>query len=201
MPREQATRIADDLLAGKRSVLLAGTAGEGKSCIVAQVVERLGESLTPHIVLSMDELTDVISAAELGERLGLPASPAIVLGQMSAGRRAVLCIDQLDALSSVSGRNVHQRQLLEELIQQAERYPELRLFLACRSFDLEHDDALLGLVNGEPADGASSRCGTPKHRRRARRPRYRGSRRDCALGLADRAVADTITPLSLSRLR
>ena len=150
MPRAQARRITDDLLAGKRSVLLAGTAGEGKSCIVAQVGERLGEALTPHIVLSMDELGDVISAAELGERLGLPASPAIVLGQMAAGSRAVLCIDQLDALSSVSGRHVQQRQLLEELIQQAARYPELRLFLACRSFDLEHDDALLGLVRDEP---------------------------------------------------
>ena len=160
IPREQARHIADDLLTGDQSLLLAGAAGEGKSCIVAQVLELLSERQIPHIVLSMEELDGIISSAELGDHLGLPASPAIVLGQMSVGGRAVLCIDQLDALSSVSGRNVQQRQVLEELncgssspaapsIQQASRYPELRLLLACRSFDLEHDDALLGLVSGE----------------------------------------------------
>ena len=149
IPREQARHIADELLTGDHSLLLAGTAGEGKSCIVAQVLELLSESRIPHIVLSVDELEGVISTAELGERLGLPASPAIVLGQMSDGGRAVLCIDQLDALSSVSGRNVQQRQVLEELIQQATRYSGMRLFLACRSFDLEHDDVLLGLVSGK----------------------------------------------------
>ena len=149
IPREQARHIADDLLTGSHSLLLAGTAGEGKSCIGRAGCRLLSESSIPHVVLSMDELEGVISTAELGERLGLPASPAIVLGLMSAGGSAVLCIDQLDALSSVSGRNVQQRQVLEELIQQASRYPELRLLLACRSFDLEHDDALLGLVSGE----------------------------------------------------
>ena len=149
IPREQARHIADDLLTGDQSLLLAGAAGEGKSCIVAQVLDLLSERQIPHIVLSMEELDGVISTAELGKRLGLPASPAIVIGQISAGGRAVLSVDQLDALSSVSGRNVQQRQVLEELIQQVSRYPELRLLLACRSFDLEHDDALLGLVSGE----------------------------------------------------
>ena len=103
----------------------------------------------PHLALSMDELDGVLSSADLGDRLGLPASPAIVLGQMSVGRRAVLCIDQLDALSFVAGRNVQGRELLDELISQASRYPDLRILLACRAFDLEHDAALLGLVSGE----------------------------------------------------
>ena len=148
--RRQAKEITEDLLSSDQSVLLAGKAGEGKSCIVAQTLDLLSEQQSPHMVLAMDDLDGVISTAELGRRLGLPASPAIVLGQMSAQRGAVLCIDQLDAISSVSGRNVRQRQVLEELIHQASRYPRLRLLLACRSFDLEHDDALLGLVGGEP---------------------------------------------------
>ncbi len=151
IPRDQATVIVDALTARSESLLLAGRAGEGKSCIVAQVLEKLASAGIPHLALSMDELNGVISSADLGRRMDLSASPAIVLGQLSAGEPAVLCIDQLDALSVVSGRNVQGRRLLEELLQQASRYPKLRVLLACRSFDLEHDDVLRGLVNGESA--------------------------------------------------
>ena len=147
--RSQATAIVKELTTGEQSLLLAGSAGEGKTCIMAQVIEELDEADTPYLVLSMDALDDVISSTDLGDRMGLPASPAIVLGQMSAGRRAVLCIDQLDALSLVSGQNVRGQELLEELLSQASRYPELRVLLACRAFDLEHDAALSGLVSGE----------------------------------------------------
>ena len=151
IPRDQVTDIVDTITTGAESLLLAGRAGEGKSSIVAQVLERVNEAGVTYLALSMDELGGVVSSADLGGRLGLPASPAIVLGEMSAGNRAVLCIDQLDALSFVSGRNVQGHQLLEELIQQASRYPELRLLLACRSFDLDHDDALRSLVSGQSA--------------------------------------------------
>ena len=151
IPRDQVTDIVDTITKGAESLLLAGRAGEGKSSILAQVLDRVREAGVTYLALSMEDLDGVISSADLGGRLGLPASPAIVFGEMSAGNRAVLCIDQLDALSFVSGRNVQGHQLLEELIQQASRYPELRLLLACRSFDLDHDDTLRSLVSGQSA--------------------------------------------------
>ena len=151
IPRDQVTALVDALATGAESLLVAGRAGEGKSSIVAQVIEEVGEAGVTYLALSMDELDGVISSAELGERLGLPASPAIVLGKMSAAGRAVLCIDQVDAISFASGRNVQGHQLLEELIRQASRYPNLRLLLACRSFDLDHDDTLRSLASGQSA--------------------------------------------------
>ena len=39
--------------------------------------------------------------------------------------------------------------MLDELIAQASRYPQLRILLACRSFDLDHDASLSALVSGE----------------------------------------------------
>ena len=147
--RSQATTVAEELMAGEQSLLLAGAAGDGKSCLVAQVIDELREARVPHLALSMDEVDGVVSSTDLGHKLGLPASPAIVLGQIAAGSRAVLCIDQLDALSFVSGRNVQGRQLLDELLSQASRYPELRILLACRAFDLDHDPSLLELVSGK----------------------------------------------------
>ena len=57
------------------SLLLAGRAGEGKSSIMAQVIEKLDEAGVTYLALSMDELDGVISSADLGNRWGLPASP------------------------------------------------------------------------------------------------------------------------------
>ena len=149
IPRTQTAAIVEELITGGQSLLLAGSAGEGKTCLVAQVLKAFHEAAVPYLALSMDELEGIVSSADLGERLGLPASPAIVLGQMSGGSRAVLCIDQLDALSFVSGRNVQGREVLDELILQALRYPQLRILLACRSFDLDRDASLSRLVSGE----------------------------------------------------
>ena len=149
IPRSQAAAIVQALTTGEQSLLLAGSAGEGKTCLMAQVLKKFSDTNVPHLVLSMEELEGIVSSADLGQRMGFPASPVIVLGKMSAGGRAVLCIDQLDALSFVSGRNVQGREVLEELVVQATRYPELRILLACRAFDLDRDASLSALVSVE----------------------------------------------------
>ena len=150
LPRSQATTISRALVAGEPSVLLVGSAGEGKSCLMAQVIQDLRGAGIQHLVVSMDELEGVVSSVDLGRRIGLPASPAIVLGQMAGGSRGVLCVDQLDAVSSIKGRNVQGQRVLDELVEQVSNLPQLRLLLACRSFDLEGDDSLSSLVRGDP---------------------------------------------------
>ncbi len=150
IPRSQAASIAEKLTTGDHSLLLAGSAGEGKTCLLAQVIGHLEEADVPHLALSMDELEGIFSPAVLGQGMGLPASPAVVLGQISAGRRAVLCIDQLDATSFVSGRNAQGQKLLDELVTQVSRYPQMLMLLACRSFDLDVDDSLSALIRADP---------------------------------------------------
>ena len=149
VPRSQAAAIAEKLTTGEHSLLVAGSAGEGKTCLLAQVVGHLQDAGVPLLALSMDELEGVFSSAVLGHGMDLPTSPATVLGQFSAGRRAVLCIDQLDAISFVSGRNAQGQKLLDELVVQVSRYPQLRMLLACRSFDLDGDNSLSDLVHGD----------------------------------------------------
>ncbi len=149
IPRSQVTDIVKELTTGDQSLLLAGSAGDGKTCVVAQVIEELRAADVPHLAISMDELGGVARSAQLGQQMGLPSSPAIVLGQMAAGRRAVLCIDQLDAISFVSGRNPQGKRVLDELVAQVSRYPQLRMLLACRSFDLDGDSSLSSLVRGD----------------------------------------------------
>ncbi len=146
--RHQARSIADDLIHGEQSLMLSGNAGVGKTCVLAQVTEILTGEEIPYLAISIDAIEGALSSTDLGRKLGLPTSPATVLGEIAEGHRAILCVDQVDALSFVGGRNPQGHQILEELIGETKNYPNLLILLACRSFDLENDRILKGLVEG-----------------------------------------------------
>lgn len=61
----------------------------------------------------------------------------------------MLVVDQLDALSVVSARNQAAWGVFNELLDEAGSYPNLRLLLACRSFDLDRDPRLRALVTDQ----------------------------------------------------
>jgi hypothetical protein len=139
--REEADQTFSHLLDGRR-VLLAGGAGAGKSAIVAQVVQRARRKGWPVLVLAADRFPSADTVHRLGAELGLPDSPATVLGGRAAGGNALLVVDQLDAVSVVSGRHPERLGLVSELLTQAASYPRLYVVLACRRFDLDNDREL-----------------------------------------------------------
>ena len=148
--RDESTAAYAALLGNGKSVMLEGTAGGGKSCILAQVVRQLDDQNIPALVVRLDRLTeDDQSAQMIGTRRGLPESPTITLGEFAGDQPSVLCIDQLDALSIVSARHQSAWGAFNELLDEAEGYPNMRVLFACRSFDLEQDGRLRALV----ADG------------------------------------------------
>lgn len=148
IPRTEAATIAKELREknGKLAQLVVGSAGRGKSCVLAQVVRELEIAQVPLIAIRLDNLPSLNSTRALGQEFELPDSPAVVLAGLSRGRRAVLLVDQLDAMSVVSGRNADLWQTFEELLQEVAQHPNLRLLLACRAFDLEHDPRLSRLI-------------------------------------------------------
>ena len=140
------TTLVDD---GK-SVMLEGTAGGGKSCVLTQVLSQLAGDNVPCLVIRLDRLTEAdMSAQAIGTRRGLPDSPTITLGEFASDRPSVLCLDQLDALSLVSARQQWAWSALSELLDEASRYPTMRILFACRSFDLEQDARLRALAADE----------------------------------------------------
>ena len=144
--RESAAAITT-LLGDSKSVMLEGTAGGGKSCALAQVLDQLAAQDVPSLVVRLDRLTeDDQSAQAIGTRRGLPDSPVITLGELAGDRPAVLCIDQLDALSFVSARQQWAWSAFNALRDEARAYPNMRLLFSCRSFDLEQDARLRALV-------------------------------------------------------
>ena len=108
--------------------------------MLADVVERLANSGVPVLPVRFDQLPgDIVSTADLGRKLQLPESPALVLPGLSEGRLCVLVVDQLDAVSIASGRRAELWSLFEQLLREAERFPNMSLLVGCREFDLEHD--------------------------------------------------------------
>lgn len=150
LPRPEAATVFDSLDGGRR-VVLAGAAGAGKSVVSAQTITRARDEGWPVFVLSADRLPDVTTTAQLGAELGLPDSPVVVLAGVAAGSDALLVIDQLDAVSIVSGRQPERLGLVTDLLREARSHPGLRVLLACRQFDIDNDRALRSVAHDHTA--------------------------------------------------
>jgi hypothetical protein len=141
LPRVEAEQAFRHLAEGRR-VLLAGGAGHGKSVVAAQVIAHARREGWPTLVLAADRLPAVDTVNQLGDALNLPDSPATVLAAVAAGGDALLVIDQLDAVSVVSGRHPERLGVVTDLLSQATSHPRVRVLLACRQFDLDNDREL-----------------------------------------------------------
>lgn len=129
--------------AGSPCVIVEGAAGVGKSCVVSRLLSRLQEAGIPHLVVRMDDAVSLTTTREFGQKLhSLSQSPAVVLAGVADGRRSVLVVDQVDAVSEYSGRDHRLFDLFAALAHEAESYPNMRLLLSCRTVDLEHDHRL-----------------------------------------------------------
>lgn len=126
---------------GPGIVILSAAAGMGKSVVVRQVTEQLALQCLI-LPLRLDTLSVAATSAELGQHMGLRGSPVQVLGHLAAGDRAVLVIDQMDAVSDVSGRYGRGFEAVAEMLAELAAHPNVRLLIACRQFDLEVDRRL-----------------------------------------------------------
>lgn len=134
--------VLGGLQAGAGVVLVAGTAGIGKSAIIADVIDRLRSDGTLHLAFRVDQAGAVATLDELGaQTVGTADNPVVILEQLAANKRAVLIVDQADAVSEVSGRIAELRRVVLELVRKAALYPRVQLVFACRTFDLENDHA------------------------------------------------------------
>lgn len=127
---------------GARHMVLAAAAGVGKSCVVAQLIDLLAAREIPCAVVRLDQHGEARNTREMGRRLDLPSSPAVVLAGIAEGKPCVLLVDQFDALSQVSGRYPHLWDVFAALLDEAEVCENMRLVVACREFDLQHDPRL-----------------------------------------------------------
>lgn len=154
--REVANSLVSRLGPTSVEIVLTGKAGVGKTGCVIEVVDLLGAQGTPVLALRLDRLQSATSTKDLGVRLDLEESPVLVLAAavVATGRPGVLIIDQLDAVSTMSGRASDALDIVEQLFLEARgvraRSP-IHVVVVCRAFDWKNDARLRQLIPDEQA--------------------------------------------------
>ena len=146
--RPEAKQIRDRMHA-QPAVLVEGDAGAGKSDVLLQLVQDLDDAAVPHLVFRLDRWQPTDSPEDLGAQMKLPVSPTAALAMASHGRLCVLVIDQLDAVSTTSGRQSQFLDCVNLMVRSASTLPNMRVVLACRSFDMRNDARLRALVSSK----------------------------------------------------
>ncbi len=151
LQRPAADQVLERLTGTGSDTVLTGRAGSGKTACAIQIVESLRERGTPVLVLRLDRLHPHLTTVQLGEHLGLEESPALVIAAAAAaaGGHGVLIIDQLDAISSLSGRTSGAFELVEQLLLEARGLrpsAHIHTVVVCRAFDWENDSGLRQLI-------------------------------------------------------
>ena len=146
--RTESTDLADRLRSSDTPVtMVVGAAGAGKSGVLWQSVQELeAEEHWPILAFRLDRLESMASTSDLGHQLGLGVSPVTALAAVAAGGPCLLVVDQLDAVSFASGRLPSGFNTVVDLIREAAAFPQMRVLLACRAFDVDNDHRIRQLV-------------------------------------------------------
>ena len=148
IPRVETCKLVDLIGNAERPsvVLLTGVAGSGKSGVVREFIEQLADLGIPHLAFRIDHRLDCASPKALGKAItDRNESPVVTLKGLSPDQLSVLIVDQVDAVSEVSGRKGAVKRAILTLIDNARSVAGIVLIFACRTFDLESDQRLKAL--------------------------------------------------------
>ena len=158
IPRSSTQELLNKIKKNKSGgdYILIGKAGGGKTGCVIECVEALRKSEKPVAVLAfrLDRIAPVSSTKELGECLGLEESPGFVLATAAEAMlgEAVLIVDQLDFVSTTSGRSPEFFDVVEKLLIEVRGWRnklKIHIVVVCREFDLNNDHRLRRLLAKE----------------------------------------------------
>ena len=155
VPRSASETLLSRLDVTASDSVVTGKAGGGKTACAIEVAEGLRARGQPVLAFRLDRIpSSVHTTTDLGRYLDLEESPVLVLAAAAAAARqpGVLIVDQLDAVSTVSGRSFPAFDLVERLIQEArgmEVRATIHTVVVCRSFDWKNDPGLRSLLPEE----------------------------------------------------
>lgn len=127
--------------AGKRSILLTGLPGSGKTCVMLnlqEVLEQRAQSCTDLVPLFIQsrEFADLATAQER-QAQGLPEQWVEQAARLAEDAHVVVVIDSLDVLSIAREHSVLTYFLSQ--IDQLLLIPNITVITACRDFDRKYD--------------------------------------------------------------
>lgn len=139
--REEAAEAIESLVTGSmRIAIVHGKAGIGKTGVIAQVAKTQQSNGWTVLAFRMDRLDPTKRLIKFGKQLlGRECSPVAALAAVSGERDSLLVIEQLDAISTTSGRNSEFFYVVDQMIREANLYPRMRVMVGCRTFDFHND--------------------------------------------------------------
>ncbi len=151
VPRQATKTLLSRLGDTATESVMTGRAGCGKTMCVVEVVDALRERSAPVLAFRLDRFVSASTTADLGELLDLEESPIPVLAAAveATGRPGVLIVDQLDAVSTTSGRTSAAFDLVEQLLLEARGLRAravIHVVVVCREFDWENDPRMRRLL-------------------------------------------------------
>ena len=149
VPRTASQSVLEGV--GNSATVLVGKAGSGKTACAVEIVEGLLGRGREVLAFRLDRHVSASNTGDLGERLGLEESPVLMLAAAAerSGTAGVLVVDQLDAVSTMSGRSSEALDLVEDLLGEAKAIRgrvDLHVIVVCRSFDWDNDHRLRRLI-------------------------------------------------------
>lgn len=126
--------------------LIKAEAGMGKSAFLLQLCDYLKEQEYISLPIRLDRNRPEKNADAFGRDLGLTHSPVFCLNTFAGDTKAVIILDQLDAIRWTANHSSNALQVCQEIarqvIQLRESNHDICLVLACRDFDLKEDPQL-----------------------------------------------------------
>jgi hypothetical protein len=132
------------------SLIIHGKAGRGKSGCTVDIINYCQEKTIPYLAIKLDKRIPNGTANKWGKDLGLSASIAYCIHSVSKNERAVIILDQLDALRWTQAHSRDALLVCAQIINQVERLNferkyKISVVFVCRTYDLDNDNNIKSL--------------------------------------------------------
>lgn len=146
-----------ELIENEKSFIICGNAGYGKSGCTEAILNYCEGKRIPHISIKLDRRIPKGNCERWGQELGLPGSAAYAIHCISKNEKAVIVLDQLDALRWTQANSSEVISVCMELIRQVkylnrEREKKIIMAFVCRTYDFENDNSINSLFKKEEAE-------------------------------------------------
>lgn len=146
--------ICRDAIDLGNSLIIHGKAGRGKSGCTEDIIDYCLERSIRYLAIKLDKRIPNGNAQKWGWDLGLPASIVHCIHSVSKNERAVIILDQLDALRWTQAHSRDALLVCTQIINQVEqlnfeRKYKISIVFVCRTYDLENDNNIRALFKKE----------------------------------------------------
>lgn len=146
-----------ELIENEKSFIICGSAGYGKSGCTEAILNYCERKGIPYIAIKLDRRIPKGNCERWGQELGLPSSVAYAIHCVSKNEKAVIVLDQLDALRWTQANSSEAIFVCMELIRQVkylnrEREKKIIMVFVCRTYDFENDNNINSLFKKEETE-------------------------------------------------